>query len=232
MSEIHKATVLTPTDLLNLIEIQRLLDEGLEHYLTYESHCKSSEGYVSVSLSNSWERREGKHPIGVEVYSYVLGPNRSHYFESTEEALTEVRKWHEREMAFAPPEDYDEQMNEIAQEFIETIGDRLQVHFVGEDSSSEEEEDSFTWFLGDDTDCELCGITYNEVGLELWDEEENIWQFYIRVGCYEGDSVMSTDPEWEKKSANIVEQALMYPNFSEDMARELRDKLALIGVQS
>jgi hypothetical protein len=231
MSEIHKATVLTPTDLLNLVEIQRLLDEGLEHYLTYESHCKSSEGYVSVSLSNSWERREGKHPIGVEVYSYVLGPERSHYFESTEEALTEVRKWHEREMAFVPPDDYDEQMNEVAKEFIEAMGDRLQVHVIGKDSSSDPEEEH-SWSLGEDFDCETCGFTYNEVSLELWDEEAGIWALNMRVGCYGGESVMSNHPEWEKKSADIVEQATLYSGFSEDNAKELRERLALIKGQN
>lgn len=220
-------TFLSQQDLDNLVEIQRLLDEGLKHYLTYESHCKSSEGYVSVSLGNSWERREGKHPIGVEVYSYVLGPNRSHYFESTQEALTEVRKWHEREMAFVPPEDYDEQMNEIAREFVEAMGDRLQVHVIGEDALSEGEE-SFTWSLGEDSDCETCGHTNNEVGLDLWDEEKNVWRLYLRVGCYGGESVLSSDPDWKSKVDSILMEASWYEGFNEDSAKELRGKLALI----
>jgi hypothetical protein len=91
-----------------------------------------------------------------------------------------------------------------------------------------EEMISFTWPLGDDLDCELCGWSYNEVGLEFWDEKENIWQLYIRVGCYEGDSVMSNDPEWKTKSVNIIEQALMYSMFNEEEANHLRKKIALI----
>jgi hypothetical protein len=86
----------------------------------------------------------------------------------------------------------------------------------------------FTWPLGDDLDCDLCGWTYNEVGLEFWDEQENIWQLYIRVGCYEGDGVMSDSPEWEAKSADIIEQALMYPKFNEEEANHLRNKLKWI----
>lgn len=220
-------TLLSQQDLDNLVEIQRLLDEGLEHYLTYESHCKSSEGYVSVSLSNSWERREGEHPIGVEVYSYVLGPRRSHYFDSTEEALTEVRKWHEREMAHVPPEDYDEQMGKIAEEFIEAMGDRLQVHYVGEVPPSASEE-GFTWSLGEDYDCETCGYTNNEVGLDLWDEEKGVWQLSLRVGCYGGEGVLSTDSDWKTKAEAIVQEAQLYSGFNEDNAKDLREKLALI----
>ena len=87
---------------------------------------------------------------------------------------------------------------------------------------------SFTWPLGDNSDCDLCGFTWNEVGLDLWDEEENIWQLNIRVGCYEGDSVMSDSPEWDAKSADIIEQALMYSEFNEKEADHLQDKLKWI----
>jgi hypothetical protein len=30
----------------------------------------------------------------VKVYSYVLGPSRTHYFDSIPEALRAVREWH------------------------------------------------------------------------------------------------------------------------------------------
>ena len=100
--------ILTEQDFENIKEIQRLLDEGLKHYLTYESHCKSSEGYVGVNISfgNSWERFEGpvKPKIEVSVYSYAMGPHRSHYFDDTEMALWAVQGWHEMEMRFNPDE--------------------------------------------------------------------------------------------------------------------------------
>lgn len=97
---------ITEKDMECLAEIQRLLDEGLKHYLTYESHCKSSEGYVSlkVSFGTSWERFDGpvKPAYEVEVYSYVLGPHRMHTFDYPEDALEAVKEWHAAEMAFDP----------------------------------------------------------------------------------------------------------------------------------
>ena len=97
----------------NLKEITRLLDEGLKHYLTYEGHCKSAEGHVEVSFSlgNSWERFEEPvkpHISNVSVYSYALGPHRSHDFETIEEALEAVREWHEAEMSFDPEAEGEE----------------------------------------------------------------------------------------------------------------------------
>ena len=96
----------TPEEKQNLNEIMRLLDEGLKHYLTYESHCKSSEGHVAVTydFDNSWHRFENpiKPTMTVSVYSYALGPHRNHDFDSIEEALEEVRKWHAAEMSFDP----------------------------------------------------------------------------------------------------------------------------------
>lgn len=126
-------TILSNEDIQKLDEIQHLLDEGLEHYLTYESHCKSSEGHVSVSFGNSWERRDGHNPIRVSVYSYALGPHRSHDFDSIDEALTEVRKWHAEEMAYIPDEDYSERANALAASFIEAMGDRITVINISEE---------------------------------------------------------------------------------------------------
>lgn len=120
-------TILTQGDIDKLTEIQNLLDEGLAHYLTYEGHCKSSEGHVSVNLGTSWDRRRGENPITVDVYSYVLGPERSHSFDSVDEALKEVRGWHAREMEYDPntPEAIEnrEEMDRIAGEFIKTMMD-------------------------------------------------------------------------------------------------------------
>lgn len=134
-----KPTILTQDDIDKLVEIQNLLDEGLAHYLTYEGHCKSSEGHVSVNLGNSWDRRNGENPITVEVYSYVLGPSRSHDFDSVDEALEEVRKWHAQEMAYDPDTEENlaaaEEMTQAAREFIETMKDqgRLTIINVGEE---------------------------------------------------------------------------------------------------
>lgn len=88
-------------DFLNkLTEIQRLLAEAYEHYFKYsDGYCKSSEGAVTISLpAYFWVEEEDREPA-VEVWSYALGPSRSHWFDTVDDALAEVRKWHAAEMA-------------------------------------------------------------------------------------------------------------------------------------
>jgi hypothetical protein len=97
--------LLTDQEMADLREIDVLLDEANDHALKGDGHCKSSEGHVSVSFGNHWERdtEETRKPAKVEIYSYRLGPHRSHYFDDTAQALEIVRQWHRREMAY----DYD-----------------------------------------------------------------------------------------------------------------------------
>ena len=91
-----------------LAEIHRLLGEAYDNYFAKgDGHCKSSEGQVNVSFGNYWERQEGD-PLairGVEIYSYVLGPHRMHYFDTLDEALRTVREWHKAEMEHDYSED-------------------------------------------------------------------------------------------------------------------------------
>ena len=94
------------------------------------------------------------------------------------------------------------------------------------------QEDSFTWSLGEDAVCDTCGPSFNEVGLELWDEEKGIWHLYMRVGCYGGEAVLSTSDEWDTKASDIVEQATWYTGFSEDDAKTLRQKIEEVKGQN
>lgn len=95
-----------------LKEIRRLLAEAYEHALAIDGHCKSSEGAIQITKSyppffwreGGWEDREPDGP-SISIYSYVLGPNRMHYFDSADEALAVVRAWHAKEMC---PAEYDE----------------------------------------------------------------------------------------------------------------------------
>jgi hypothetical protein len=36
--------------------------------------------------------------VSCSIYSYVLGPNRNHDFDSLDEALVAVKEWHAEEM--------------------------------------------------------------------------------------------------------------------------------------
>ncbi len=89
-----------------------------------------------------------------------------------------------------------------------------------------------SWSLGDDYDCDTCGMSWNELGLELWDEEAQIWQLYISVGCYGGQGVLSNEEDWDARSEEIVEYALSYSGFTEKDAKKLRAMLALIKGES
>ena len=85
------------------MEIQRLHDEAFQHYLTNDTFGgghKSSEGYVSVNFGHFFDRDNdhGTYKPGVEIYSYVFGPNRNHYFPTIKAGLEAVRKWHKAEM--------------------------------------------------------------------------------------------------------------------------------------
>lgn len=88
------------TDREKLRELARLHDEAFWAADALDGHHKSSEGQITVHLTNAFERAdgEGMKVTGVEVYAYVLGPNRSHYFDSVDEALATVRKWHAETM--------------------------------------------------------------------------------------------------------------------------------------
>ena len=95
--------LITEQEMSDLREIDVLLDEANTHAMTLgDGGWKSSEGHVSVSFGNHWERDpdEPRQPAKVEVYSYLLGPHRSHYFDSTAQALEVVKQWHRSEMSF------------------------------------------------------------------------------------------------------------------------------------
>lgn len=99
--------MITEQEMKDLEEIRRLLDEAYDHYFTNsDGYCKSSEGYISLGFNNFFDRAN-EEPFklkNVEIYSYVFGPNRANYFDSTAEALETVKQWHEREMQ----EDYED----------------------------------------------------------------------------------------------------------------------------
>lgn len=113
-------------DIEKLQEISRLLDEAYTHYFSYEGHCKSSEGFISIEYGNLWDRRDNplELPIkNVHIYSYVFcEEGRSQDFDTLDEALETVREWHAREMEYDPntPEAIEnrEEMDRIAGEFI------------------------------------------------------------------------------------------------------------------
>lgn len=84
-----------------LLQIRKLLKEAYDHYFdNSDGHCKSAEGTISIEFGNYWTDKNCELKItGVSIYSYVLGPNRDHYFDSIDEALESVIQWHKDEMS-------------------------------------------------------------------------------------------------------------------------------------
>lgn len=134
-------------DIEKLQEISRLLDEAYTHYFTYEGHCKSSEGFISVEYGNLWDRRDNplELPIkNVHIYSYVFcREGRSQDFNTLDEALETVRGWHAEEMSYDPntPEAIEnrEEMDRIAAEFIQNMMDKGKLTII--DVTSPKEDD-------------------------------------------------------------------------------------------
>lgn len=100
--------MITEQEMKDLQEIRRLLDEAYDHYFKYsDGCCKSFEGYIGLEFNNYFDRRDGQSfgVMGVEIYSYVFGPNRSHHYTSTALALAAVKEWREKEMQETYEED-------------------------------------------------------------------------------------------------------------------------------
>lgn len=96
MTEI-KSETFSPDTLAKLTELMRLHDEACQAAMALDGHCKSSEGQVEIRLTDYFERRDGTAPLtvtGISVYAYVVGPSRMHHFNSLDEALAAVRRWH------------------------------------------------------------------------------------------------------------------------------------------
>jgi hypothetical protein len=87
-------------DFDKLLKIRTLLKEAYDYYFQHsDGHCKSSEGHISLDFGNYWEDKNCELKItGVQIYSYVLGPDRLHYFKSLDNALESVVQWHKEQM--------------------------------------------------------------------------------------------------------------------------------------
>ena len=95
-------------DFNKLLEIRKLLKEAYDNVFDNDHDCshKSQEGHISVEFGNYWEDQECQMKItSVNIYSYVFGSSRSHYYDTLDEALEVVRQWHKEEMNT----DYEEQ---------------------------------------------------------------------------------------------------------------------------
>lgn len=139
------ARYMTPDEHRKLQEISRLLKEAYDHYFEYEGHCKSAEGQLEISYGNFWER-ENPYDLSIKsvyIYSYVFcREGRSESWDTVDEALEEVRRWHADEMAYDynSPEALEGKRldREMAEEFLKKMMDSGRLTIINID----EEEDS------------------------------------------------------------------------------------------
>ena len=92
------------SDFDKLVKIRKLLKEAYDHYFDYTSihggHCKSGEGHIDLEFGNYWADEKCECKISsVNIYSYVFGVSRGHYFDSLDEALEAVVQWHKEELS-------------------------------------------------------------------------------------------------------------------------------------
>jgi hypothetical protein len=87
-------------DFEKLKKIRQLLKEAYDHYFKFsDGHFRGSEGNILLDLGNYWDDKNCDLKIvGINIYSYVLGPSRDHYFKSLDKALDTVVQWHKQEM--------------------------------------------------------------------------------------------------------------------------------------
>lgn len=85
--------------MLKVREIRRLLQEANMHAYSAGSAMKMAEGMVTLQWPNFFEAEDGKIDPICTIYSYTLGPSRSHEFSTVDKALEAVTAWHQTEMS-------------------------------------------------------------------------------------------------------------------------------------
>jgi hypothetical protein len=147
--------MISQEDLDKVAEIARLHDEAFWHLQKFDGHAKSSDGAISIEVEfgNVWERQDGpvRPHVAVAIYSYVVAsdtpsyPNfgqRSHYFETIDQALEVMTEWHAKAMSYQPTEEELQEIDDFAREMWEVIKDKTTIYEIfSEDAKAAEEEE-------------------------------------------------------------------------------------------
>ena len=82
-----------------------------------------------------------------------------------------------------------------------------------------------SWSLGNDFDCETCGMTWNEATFYHDWHDPNQWEFSYRVGCYGGDSVSYNSENKEDKLNEMFKHLREYPGWARRLDLIVRDMI-------
>jgi len=97
--------IISIADQIKVAEIVHLHDLAMTRAVARDGHSKTSEGHLSLSFGNYWNRigeDADAPPVGVSLYAYVVGDGRSHHFGTIDRALETVRYWYARELSLPP----------------------------------------------------------------------------------------------------------------------------------
>ena len=81
------------------------------------------------------------------------------------------------------------------------------------DEFLEDDYDTKSWLLGNDTDCDTCGMSWNEAEFDPHFHDDNEWELYYRVGCYGGDRVAWNSENREEKLKEMFKELRTYPGW-------------------
>jgi hypothetical protein len=76
--------------------------------------------------------------------------------------------------------------------------------------------------LGDDYDCETCGITYNEAELEV--NADNL-VFSYRVGCYSGDTINILHQDFDLALEKAIETLKNFSNWNKEFENKVKEEV-------
>jgi hypothetical protein len=88
-----------------------------------------------------------------------------------------------------------------------------------------EEDRDLSWSLGDDSDCDTCGRSWNEAQFMPDFHDDNKWDFSYRVGCYGGISVSYSTENREQELNGIFEQLSDFSGWSKEDETTVRNMI-------
>ena len=81
------------------------------------------------------------------------------------------------------------------------------------------------WTLGNDTNCETCGISFNEARFDPDFNGINRWSFDYNVGCYNGASLFWSDEGREDRLNAMFEYLNTFPGWNKDAEDYVRNMI-------
>lgn len=103
MGVVNTSAISSATE--RVARLQRLLAEAYEHYFLYDRAALPDEGSVTIAWPAVRAILDGDAEPSVRITSLAYGDGTTHVFDTLDDALVEVERWHSREMTNEPDTD-------------------------------------------------------------------------------------------------------------------------------